>query len=216
MTHTTRWWWIRHAPVSHLVGTCYGNTDVEADCADPAPYVALAAALPSDAVWVTTQLRRTRQTAEAIGAAGYRLPDPILIEPDLQEQNFGAWHGLTHDEIHRTRTGEAHRFWLAPASETPPGGESFGELCRRVGGAVARLSGMHPDRDIVCVAHGGSIRAALGLALGLDPDRSLSFVVDNLSLTCIHHIHRPGGLPIERSAIDGHAWRVVQVNRPPL
>jgi alpha-ribazole phosphatase len=31
----------------------------------------------------------------------------------------------------------------------------------------------HAGRDVIAVAHGGTIRAALGLALGLDPEASL-------------------------------------------
>ena len=61
-------------------------------------------------------------------------------------------------------------------------------------------------RDIIAVAHGGTIRAALGLALGLDPEACLAFTMENCSVTRIDHIDGPG---------MGHGWRVVTVNRPP-
>ena len=61
-------------------------------------------------------------------------------------------------------------------------------------------------RDVIAVAHGGTIRAALGLALGLEPEACLAFTMENCSVTRIDHIDGPG---------MGHGWRVVTVNRPP-
>jgi len=56
-----------------------------------------------------------------------------------------------------------------------------------------------PAGDVIVVAHAGTIRAALALALELSPDRALSFVIDPLSLTRLDRLD------------DG--WRVVTVNR---
>ncbi len=61
-------------------------------------------------------------------------------------------------------------------------------------------------RDVIAVAHGGTIRSALGLALGLEPEACLAFTMENCSITRIDHIDGPG---------MGHGWRVVTVNRPP-
>ena len=71
----TRWWWIRHAPVTDDGGCFYGQMDLEADTGDTAAHRALAKVLPPDAVWLSSHLRRTRQTAAAIGEAGYPLPE---------------------------------------------------------------------------------------------------------------------------------------------
>ena len=200
----TRWWWVRHAPVTGNRGRVYGSTDPDADTDDPPSYEALHAILPMDARWVTSRLRRARQTAAAIAAAGGRAIDP-REEADLGEQDFGDWHGMTYDEIRALPT--AHRFWLAPATHRAPGGESFADLRVRTGRTIRRLTGDWAGRDIVAVAHGGTIRAALALALDLDPEAGLRFATDNLSLTRIDHF--AGG--------DGHpeTWRVVCLNRPP-
>jgi len=144
-------------------------------------------------------------------AAGAPGPDPIpgpgiTLEPELIEQHFGAWQGVKYSELHARRGDEWHRFWLAPAHETPPGGESFAAVCARAGGAIVRVSERYRGRDIVSVGHGGTIRAALGLALGIMPENALTFAIDNLSLTRIEHYSDPGG---------AHGWRVVAVNHPP-
>ena len=55
-----------------------------------------------------------------------------------------------------------------------------------------------PAGDVVLVAHSGTVRAALAIALELEPDAALRFVIDPLSLTRIDRLER--------------GWRVVAVN----
>lgn len=204
MASTTRWWWIRHAPVTTDGGRIYGQTDMPADCSDGAVFRGLAAALPAGAIWVSSQLQRTHQTAAAIREAGHAADAPTVVEA-LAEQHFGEWQGQSRTEIFATY-GADHGFWLAPADHAPPGGESFAQLMERVSRSIDELNGTHAGRDIVAVAHGGTIRAAVGHALGLTPARSLGFVVDNCSLTRLDHVD--GG---DRGA----AWRIVGLNLRP-
>jgi alpha-ribazole phosphatase len=206
----TRLWWIRHAPVDHG-GRIYGQLDLSCDCSETAVFIGLAKQLPRDAVWVTSNLRRTHETATAIIRAGLpgpnRIPGPeALAIDDLAEQHFGEWQALAHEDLHRLRASDFHRFWHAPAHEAAPGGESFLALIARVSQAVHRLVENYPGHDIIAVAHGGTIRAALALALGLDPEAALAFTIENCSITRIDHIDGTG---------MGHGWRVVTVNRPP-
>ena len=206
----TRIWWIRHAPVEHG-GRIYGQLDLSCDCSETATFTGLAKQLPRDAVWVTSNLRRTHKTAAAIVRAGLPGPESIpgpgaIALADLAEQNFGEWQGLAHDELHRSRAGDFHRFWHAPAHEAAPGGESFLAVIERVSRAIHDLVATYAGRDIIAVAHGGTIRAALALALGLDPEAALAFTIENCSITRVDHLDGPG---------SGHGWRVVTVNRPP-
>ena len=126
--------------------------------------------------------------------------------PELAEQDFGEWQGLTYEELEESRAGDFHRFWHAPAHEIPSGGESFIAVIERVSRAIHRLVETYPGRDIIAVAHGGTIRAALALALDLDPEAALAFTIENCSITRIDRIDGPG---------MGHGWRVVRVNQPP-
>jgi broad specificity phosphatase PhoE len=131
------------------------------------------------------------------------------VEPEIAEQHFGEWQGRSYAELDRLRDGAWHRFWLAPADEQPPGGESFAEVTARVGRAVVRLSAEHAGRDIIAVAHGGSIRAAVALALGLSPETALSLSIGYCSLTRLDHIAGPSG---SHDSGSSSSWRIAQLN----
>jgi len=205
MTATVTWWWIRHAPVAGAEGRLNGRRDVPCDVSDTATIAALAAVLPAGAVGVTSTLIRARQTYGALCEAGAPLPPP-LAEPDFAEQSFGLWEGKTWAEIARDDPAEHARFWLRPMQSAPPGGESFVDQMSRTAAAIGRHTGSCQARDIVCTAHGGSIRAAVAMALGIGPEAAMALVVDNLSLTRLTHVRQ--GL------LRGHggAWLVQGVN----
>ncbi len=61
----------------------------------------------------------------------------------------------------------------------------------------------------MAVAHGGSIRAAVALALDLSPEKALSLTVDNCSLTRLDHIAGAAG---SHASERGDSWRVSQLN----
>ena len=205
MAEPTRLFLVRHALVEPSARTVfYGSMDVAlCDLAlreDAALYRWLAQRLPRQAAWYCTQLSRTRATAAAIFAAGY--PEtPLAVEPDLAEQHLGEWQGIAHEALVERLRHPPHPFWPHAAEEEPPGGESFSQLRARVGPALERIAAAHEGRDVVVVAHGGSIRAALAHALDLTGHQALVFSVKNLGLT-----------RLEKHGAD---WRVVSVNEEP-
>jgi alpha-ribazole phosphatase len=208
----TRWWWIRHAPVVVNEGRCYGQSDLPCRTDDAAGFRRLADALPKGAVWMVSNLMRTHQTAAAIVAAGLPGPDSIPgpgveVEPGLAEQHFGEWQGQTYASLAERQAEAYHRFWFAPARERAPGGESFVDLVERVVPVIQRANKAFAGRDIIAVAHGGTIRAAIGHALDLTPEASLCFTVDNISLTRLDYFDDP-------TARHGHSWRVAGINQP--
>jgi broad specificity phosphatase PhoE len=73
---------------------------------------------------------------------------------------------------------------------------------------IERLNERFAGRDIIAVTHGGTIRAAIALALDLPPESALAFAVDNLSVTRLDHFPSDAGG-------RGHAWRVNFTNQPP-
>ena len=200
---TTRWWWVRHAPVPQLADRIYGSTDPDADVSEAQRFSLLARSLPPQAVWVVSALRRTQQTADAIAAAGYALPE-LIVESAFSEQNFGVLHGVLHSDHESTRTDPFRDIWPAPPDVRPSGGESFIDVMARVAAAVERLSEAYWGRDIVCIGHGGSIRAAVAHALNLPPAQALSLSFENLTLTRLHRLRS--------MAPGGPLWRVLGLN----
>lgn len=197
----TRWWHIRHGPVPNPQGLIVGQQDWPADLGDRAAVAALAARLPADAVWVASPLGRARATAAAILAHGDASP-PLEIEPALCEQSFGDWQGQPFPAIN-DGPGDRHPFWVCPAACRPPRGESFDDLMARVAPALERLTAAHSGRDIVAVSHGGTIRAAVGVAIGLPAEAALRFAVENLSLSRLDHVVFADGTS---------AWQIVRIN----
>ncbi|OUS11325.1 hypothetical protein A9Q97_07345 [Rhodospirillales bacterium 47_12_T64] len=208
----TRWWWIRHAPVTENNGTIYGNQDLNCDCSNKDAFKALASIVPKNAVWVTSNLKRTKQTAEAVQAEMTTFDFPAFIEaPELQEQSFGDWQGMTHKELGEIRGDAWHRFWLAPAAEAPPSGESFEALIHRVSKAIDELNEAHKGKDIIAVTHGGTIRAAVAKALDLTPEKALGLTVGNLSLTRLDHYDAKDDPIMTHSS-----WGAGYINAEPL
>ena len=201
----TRWYFVRHAPVDNPEGRIYGASNPSANVSDFGSFEILAQRLPINAVSVTSHLLRTHQTLESIENSGLKIQKPIIDER-LGEQDFGDWVGKTYDEAQKLFGDTYNQFWLAPVSEKPPNGESFLEVIERVQTCVRELTLKFKGKDIVCVAHGGSIRAALALALGLNGDQAISFSIDNLSTTVIDYIHPENG--------SHGGWRVRGTNLP--
>ena len=130
-------------------------------------------------------------------------------DKDLAEQHLGDWQGLDRHTFLMNRSQEPDSFWYATADERAPNGESFVDLVQRVGAAIERATKKHQGGDIVAVAHGGTIRAAIAIALGLPPRGGFAFMIDNCSLTRLDHYQRPDAL-----RLAGHHDQSPAVNSP--
>src|SRR6187397_2959557 len=150
---TTRWWWVRHAPVREDNGCIYGQTDLGCDTSDRVVFEAVGKILPRNAVW----------------AAGFPKPTAMPHEKAFAEQHLGQLQGMNRKAY--IASLPAGRQWLTGVDEPAPGGESFRDLYDRVCGAIARVTTEHAGRDVIAVTHGGTIRAAIALALGGEPAR---------------------------------------------
>jgi len=200
---TTRWWWVRHAPVREDGGCIYGQKDLGCDTSDRVVFDAVGKILPRNAVWYSSNLKRTHQTADAIWAAGFPKPAVMTQEKALDEQHLGEWQGMNRAAFLASRPVGSH--WFAAIDEPAPGGESFMDLFNRVKGAIDRINAEHAGKDVIAVAHGGTIKAAVGLALGGLVEKGLAFDIDNCSVTRLDHLASAG-----RSN-----WRLPMVNQQP-
>lgn len=191
----TRFHWVRHGP-THRDGLV-GWTDAPADLSDTAALTRLSAALPMDAVVVSSDLVRCTATAAAIAGPRARL-DP---DRGLRELHFGDWEDRTFRQVSETDPDLSRAYWSDPGDTAPPGGESWNQAATRIAGAVDRLLASHPDGDVIVVAHFGAILTQLQRATGMSARAALSFKIDNLSVTTLDHM--------------GSAWRVLGVNHRP-
>ena len=104
-------------------------------------------------------LRRARQTAEIV-AARIGL-DPVYDER-FMEADVGDWGGLRYTEVRAAHPGAFEAWRAARPSFRFPGGESVAEQVERVAAALADVRAGQLPALVVC--HGGTIRAARGLA----------------------------------------------------
>jgi len=199
----TRWWWVRHAPVREDNGCIYGQKDLGCDTSDRVVFAAVGRILPRNAVWVASNLKRTHQTADAIWAAGFPKPASMPHEAAFAEQHLGEWQGMNRAAFLASLPLGSH--WFAPINQPAPGGESFMDLYNRVRGAIERINSEHAGKDVIAVAHGGTIKAAIGLALGNQPEKCLAFDIDNCSVTRLDHL----------ASHNHSSWRLPMVNQQP-
>jgi len=183
-----------------MPGRIYGQRDVACKLNDTDRLKYLAGQLPEDAIWVTSSLSRTKKTAKAVAEQRSWTIRPLAYK-ELMEQNFGLWQSKTWDDLDEDPAAKA--FWDDPAGLCPPDGESFETVCKRVSKTVTHLAQKYAGQEIVCVAHAGTIRAALAQALDMSPSSALRLNIDTLSISKIDHIIDP-----ERD----NTWSVKLVN----
>jgi probable phosphoglycerate mutase len=108
---------------------------------------------------------RTQETAAIIGA---RLGLTPRVDAAFQEADFGAWQGLTAEEIEQRWPGQLEP-WHTRADLRPDGGESIADVGERIGAGLDALLAAGTDRTVVVVSHAVAIRAALGRTMGAQP-----------------------------------------------
>ena len=118
---------------------------------------------PPDRIY-SSDLARARETAEILSA---RLGVPVVLDERLRERGFGAWEGLTMEEIEARFAADLAR-WRAREGAGAFDAEDFQTFAERVGGFLDEVLARHHGEEVLVVAHGGTIRAIHALATGLD------------------------------------------------
>jgi len=86
---------------------------------------------------------------------------PCVIDERIQELNYGAWEGLTHQEIEDCTPQLLQQWRKDPTHLTPPKGESMHSFAERTKSFLDNLIDAHEDNHILVVAHSGSVRLML-------------------------------------------------------
>jgi len=199
---TTLVYLVRHGEVDpDWRGRIYGGLDIELSDGgrDEARTSArVLAAAPIDRV-ISSPLRRARYSADLIA-------EPrglgVLEHDGLREIDRGEWAGLTFEELDARDPG-AHARWLAdPIAKRPPGGESLGDLARRVRSALVDALDGHadgPPRVAAVAAHGWVVRTLLCDALGVPYDAAERLRTRTGS---VHAVEWRAGAPRRLAGLD--------------
>lgn len=162
---------IRHAPAA-ADGRLCGRIDVPLRGCDGVTLARAADALARVRQVVTSPALRCRQTAAAL------FPDLVAsVDARLWEQDFGDEDGRRMADL--PDLGPMSR--AALAERCPVGGESFTQMVVRVRPALQDIA-MQAQGPVAVVAHAGTVRAGLALALD-DAAAALAFEVAPLSMT---------------------------------
>ncbi len=131
----------------------------------------------SDVDVFSSPLGRTRDTAHlALQGSG----KTIQFDDRLKEVSFGAWEGLTGDEIEAGWPEIDHSGHMFHWHFSSPGGESFDELHERAKAFLDDLT-----RASVIVTHGITSRMLRGIWLGGGADEMAAMPGGQ---GCVHHL----------------------------
>ncbi|WP_034091293.1 histidine phosphatase family protein [Streptacidiphilus albus] len=118
-------------------------------------------------------LGRARDTAKLAGL------DPVQVEPDLHEWDYGGYEGITTVEIHRSRPG-----WNLWNDGVVPGpADHPGETPDQVGARADRVLSTvdaalrRSNQDVVLVAHAHFLRVFTARYLGLPASAGALFML---------------------------------------
>ena len=158
---------MRHGkPAKQAHGRCYGRIDAELSLEGQEQLhkrIAFLCSLKPDVLYTSTS-KRTIDSAQIIGRE-LNL-DPMPCE-ELCEINFGAFEGLSYQDIESSYPQE-YKMWMEdPTAVKFPRGESFEEMKERVLGFLASLFRVHVGQTVLILSHGGVNRIVLANALRL-------------------------------------------------
>lgn len=155
-----------------------------------------------DAIYASP-LARARDTAQVVAE---ELGLSVRTDPALLERSFGAWEGLTGDEI-KERWPREHEAWTRRRHVEGIGAESREQVAARVGEYCRALVREHEGQTILVVAHGAAITLGISALLGVDADAFRG-------IAGLENCHRSVLEPL-RADPQGRLMRLVSHNLPP-
>ena len=186
---------LRHGPTEwNEQGRIQGQVDMPLSAAGRAKMATLLPPAGFENVRAfVSPMGRARETAQLLGLAH------AIVDPRLLEHNWGAWEGLTREEI-LARDGPAAFERAGSGGDfRPKGGESTRELLARVADFLREVA--REPSDAIAVAHRGVLRSAFTLATGWNMASAMPEKLD-LSQALILSV-----------AADGSA-RIAELNAP--
>jgi broad specificity phosphatase PhoE len=121
------------------------------------------------AVYVSP-MTRARETCRIAGYA-----DSAIVTDDLREWNYGAYEGLTTNEIQKSAPNWT--IWTAP----PPGGETVAQVAAR----ASRVIQSSPSGDVAIFGHGHMLRVLTACWLQVAPEMGRCFALSTGSISVL-------------------------------
>ena len=176
---------VRHGEtVWNREGRIQGHTDVALSNRGVEQAKKLASRLEDvrfDAAYAS-DLSRASETAAVI-LHGREVP--LYPTPQLREYHKGAFEGMTDVEL-RTRYPAEYPSYIAKDLDyAPEGGESTRQVSARMSGVINEIKKRHLGHTVLVVGHGGSLRAAMMVLLGMPLDANWRFVFGNCTLSIV-------------------------------
>jgi len=193
---------IRHGETDWNVGKrIQGQLDIPLNATGLWQVRRLAQALVDEeiAAIYTSDLRRAHQTAQALAEAR---DQPLATDRGLRERGFGAFEGLSYDEINVRWPDEAARWRRRDPDFGAPGGETLNQFYSRSVQTCTRLAAQHPGQTIAVVAHGGVMDCLYRAASRVALDAPRSWQLGNASINRL--LHTPQGFTLIGWSDDGH------------
>jgi len=112
---------------------------------------------------VTSPLSRCRQPAETWAKEAGIF---CRVEPNIREMDYGAWEGLSKEEIEARFPGMLSRWRENPVGIQVPEAERIEDFARRVLKGWEAILHESAGKHVLVVAHSGSLRVILAHVLG--------------------------------------------------
>lgn len=185
MDSPTRLFLIRHAEVEERYQRVFGGRiDMELSPVGHEQAQKLAHYLRRiafDAIYASP-MKRVGQTVEKMFAS--QKAPPILLD-ELREVDFGAWTGLTWEEV-KAQFGISAFQWLDQLDRgLISGAETKQGFQARIERAMEQIMKGATGRSVAVVCHGGVIRMMLSVLLDIPLVKMSAFDIDYASVTWI-------------------------------
>lgn len=118
---------------------------------------------------------------------------PLALHEGLRELSFGAWDGMTFADVRAQYGDLLDLYWRDPFQHAPPEAEPMADFCQRVQKALWQLVEAHKGKHLLCVTHGGVIRALLAEILQAQSVSLLRYEVPYASFSRIRIYHDEAG-----------------------
>lgn len=137
--------------------------------------------LPPASAVLSSSMLRAQETAASIGR---RIGASVRVDDAFAECRFGAWEGLSAEEIAERWPEEPWR-WHRDPTVRAAGGESQADVAERFLAALPGLLAEYAGRTVAIATHTVTIRSGVGALTGLDPQGWSKVRVPPASLTIV-------------------------------